>query len=123
LKASSIYYALFLCVIIGLFLGGMILFAGINKQFETQIDIQERLMNNARSGVEYGLANHQELNGETQEIVLSENPLDSVTVQNQKWGAFDLVAANAHNGKYSFKKITLTGHLKDMDEPSLFLCD
>ena len=123
LKASSIYYALFLCVIIGLFLGGMILFAGINKQFEARIDIQDRLMNNANSGIEYGLTNYREISEEGSELLLFDSQIDSVNVHRKVWGAFEVIASEAHHGKFHSNKVTLCGHLKDPSESNLFVAD
>ena len=123
LKSSSIYYALFLSVIIGLFLGGMILFAGINKQFESQIDVQDKLRNNAYSGIEYGIANHKELNVQNKEIQLFGDGLDSVLVIKEKWGAFDVISSNAHQGKLHFQKSTLSGQIRGSGDPSLYVVD
>ncbi|MBD3639234.1 MAG: hypothetical protein HUJ25_17895 [Crocinitomicaceae bacterium] len=122
LKASSIYYALFLCVIIGLFLGGMILFSGVNKKLESHLEIQHRLMDNAYSGIEYGLANHQELSSEPQDYSLFGSALDSTTIQRRPWGAYVVIKSHAHHGRKYYDKIVMAGE-RDANAPNLYLPD
>ena len=122
LKSSSIYYALFLSVIIGFFLGGMILFAGVNKRFESFIDKDERLRNNAYSGIEYGMANFQELGEENIEVTLF-NDFDSVRLSKGSWGSYTVITSIAHSGALNKEKSVLTGKIGGTGSPSLFLVD
>ena len=124
LKASSIYYALFLSVIVALFLGGMILFSGVNKQYASQLEIQERLIDNAYSGVQYGLANSQEISDqEPLELLLFGKATDSVLIERKKWGAFEVIVSTAHHGRNHYSKIALAGQQILPQQPTLYLVD
>jgi hypothetical protein len=123
LKASSMYYALFLSVIIGLFLGAIVLFSAMNRQFTQQLDLQNTLIDNAYSGIEYGMANHLELNNETTEITLFGGAIDSVLIEKKKWGAFTIISSQAHHRKFNYTKVALTGAVQSEDYPNLYVSD
>lgn len=124
LKSSSIYYALFLSVIFGLFLGGMILFSSLNRQFSAQLDVRDILLDNAKSGIEYGQANYQELKvNEPQEIQLFGEGIDSVRIEKKQWGAFTIISSTAHHNKWSRSKVALSGQMNNPSDPNLYLVD
>ncbi|MEO9545733.1 MAG: hypothetical protein ABJG68_15735 [Crocinitomicaceae bacterium] len=124
LKSSSIYYALFMSLIISLFLGGMILFSSVNKQFSTQLEIQDRLIQNANSGVEYGLANYQEFEGEISKTIdLFGESIDSVDISKKQWGAYVVINSEAHFKGKTYAKVALAGQMNQLNEPNLFIVD
>ena len=124
LKSAAIYYALFLSVIISLFLGGMILFSSANRQFINQMDMQDRLMKNAYSGIEYGLANSQEmLAGKELELDLFEKGIDSVNLTKKTWGAYTAIQSTAHHKNATYSKLVLAGQLNEANAPNLYLTD
>lgn len=124
LKSSAIYYALFLSIIISLFLGGMILFSSANRQFISQMDMQDRLIENAYSGVEYGLANYQEMqNGKVLELDLFDQQIDSVDLKKKTWGAFTAIESTAHHKNQSYSKLALAGQINTDNGPNLYLTD
>lgn len=124
LNASSIYYALFLSIVIAILLGGMVLFSGMNRQLGAQFDVEEILMDNALSGVEYGLANYAELpNNEPLNMRLFGEGIDSVRITKKQWGAFTIISSTALHKNQSFTKVALTGHHAQTGAPNLFVCD
>jgi hypothetical protein len=124
LKSSSIYYALFLSVVFGLFLGGMILFSSLNRQFSAQLDVQDILRSNAKSGIQYGQANYQELEvNKPQEINLFGEGIDSVLIEKKQWGAFTIISSTAHHKSSSVNKVALSGQMNNPSDPNLYLVD
>lgn len=124
LKSSSIYYALFMSLIISLFLGGMILFSSVSKQFSSQLELEDRLIQNAHSGIEYGLASAQELEFDKKtEVDLFEEQIDSVAITKTKWGAFTVISSQAHLKNKSYQKTSLAGQTNEVNSPNLYLVD
>lgn len=124
LKASSIYYALFLSIVIALILGGMVLFSGVTRQFTSSLEVEEILMDNAVSGMEYAQANFAEL-PESQAVFvrLFGEGIDSVQLKRKPWGAFTILESKALHGRTSFMRIALTGQVSSPDDPNLFVAD
>lgn len=124
LKASSIYYALFLSIVIALVLGSMVLFSGMNRQFASQLEVEEILMNNALSGIEYAQANFQELpNRQSQTIRLFNDGIDSVKITKKQWGAFTILESTSLHNQKKYTKIALTGQQNSTNDPTLFVAD
>lgn len=124
LKSSSIYYALFLSLIIALFLGGMILFSSFTRQLDTKLEMQNSLIDNAKSGIEYGLANTAELlqSGE-QEVDLFGRQRDSVLVSAMKWGAYTVITSQSHFKGEQFLKVAMIGTKHQPTEYNLYVAD
>lgn len=124
LKASSIYYALFLSIVIALVLGSMVLFSGMNRQFASRLELEEILMNNAVSGIEYAQANFQELpNHESRYIRLFNEGIDSVKITKKQWGAFTILESTSLHNQSAYTKIALTGQQNSANDPNLFVTD
>lgn len=124
LKASSIYYALFLSIVIAIVLGSMVLFSGMNRQLATRFDVEEIVRDNAISGIEYAQANFEELpNNEKVDLRLFGEGIDSVSITKKQWGAFTILESTANHKNISNTKIALTGQRNTIDEPNLFVAD
>lgn len=124
LKASSIYYALFLSIVIALVLGSMVLFSGMNRRFATQLEIEELLMDNAVSGIEYAQANYAELpNGQIVYLRLFGEGIDSVSIEKKQWGAFTILKSTSLHGNSTYSKIALAGQANQPDFPNLYVAD
>ncbi len=118
------YYALFLCVIVSIFLAGMIQFSGLNKKLESKLAIEEILVNNAYSGIAYAQAFHQELTpNKKTEISLYDEGIDSVAIVKKNWGAYQIIESKAFHKKQSVTKIAMLGCLPKEKMPTLYLAD
>lgn len=124
LKSSSIYYALFLSMVIALILGSMVLFSGMNRQLASQFELEEILRNNAVSGIELAQANFSEMtNNQPVHTRLFGEGIDSVILEKQQWGAFTIVRSTAHHQSATFSKIALTGQSNNPNDPNLYVAD
>ncbi len=124
LKSSSIYYALFLSIVIALVLGSMVLFSGMNRQFASRLEMEELLMDNAVSGIEYAQANYAELpNRQPVDMRLFGEGIDSVRIEKKQWGAFTILKSTALHGETAYTKIALTGQVNQVNEPTLYVAD
>lgn len=111
-------------LIISLFLGGMILFSSVSKQFSSQLALEDRLIQNAQSGVQYGLANANEMNFNSPvELDLFSEQIDSVSITKTKWGAYAVISSEAHAKKKSYSKTALAGQINEANDPNLYVVD
>lgn len=124
LKSSSIYYALYLSIVMAILLGSMVLFSGINRRFTTMLEIEETLRNNAVSGIEMGLANFAELptNQPTAMRLFGEG-IDSVILEKKQWGAFTILQSTSLHQQSTQTKIAMAGQINQTDELNLYVCD
>ena len=123
-NSSAIQFALILSVIIALLLGGLILFSGVNKNLQTQFKIQEQVMLNATSGIEYGKAFSNELSlNSPQFIRLYDEGVDSVEITKKNWGAYLVFLSKGHHKNYEFQKIAMVGQQTKGITESLYLAD
>ncbi len=124
LKASAIYYALFLSIIFALILGGLILFAGFNKNFAARMEVQQLLINNAHSGLAYAQTNFKELkNNVPLQLRLFNTGIDSVVLRKQQWGAFTVIKSTANHRKTQHTKIAFYGAVQKASYPNLYMAD
>jgi len=124
IQSSAMYYALFLSVIFALLLGGLILLSGFNQNFAIQMDIHNRLIDNARSGVAYGQVNFQSLENDTPiDIRLFGEGIDSVEITKKAWGAYTVIKANAYHLQQSATKIAFLGGKESEKLPNLYIAD
>lgn len=125
IKSSAIYYALFLSIIFALILGGLILFSGFNQRFALQMDVEEILIENAKSGVAYGQANFKELVlNEPVKLRLFGEGIDSVELVKNQWGAFTVMRSTALHKNRRYTKIALLGGANRFEKPvNLYLVD
>ncbi|MFT5819678.1 MAG: hypothetical protein ACI8ZM_000903 [Crocinitomix sp.] len=124
IQASAIYYALFLSVIFALILGGFILLSGFNRNFATQMDIEEILIDNSHSGIAYAQVYFKEIkNNEPTTIRLYDAGIDSVELVKKNWGAFTILQATAVHRNRAQSKIALFGAALSSDQTNLYLVD
>lgn len=100
--------------------------SGLDNQVFLYYDMQDRLMNNARSGLQLLLssANHVPLNS-TKTIDLFEQGRDSVQLERKTWGAFEIIISKAFHGGQQFSQKALVGaHLAGDSLPlTLYVAD
>lgn len=122
-KGSAIQYALMFSVLVALILGGFMLFISANKQMITKLNIQEELLSNAISGIEYGKAEIKNLNYDELKIIsLFNGRFGTVELKKKRWGSFDVLHSEAIHFDKKRKKIALLGSTLN-NVPNLYLSD
>lgn len=123
-NASAIYYALFLSVIFALLLGGLLLFAGFNKNLATRLEIQQLVIDNAHSGIAFGQTNFKSLKNNTPlKMRLFNDGIDSVEITKKQWGAFTILKSTGVHKKVKHTKIALLGASTTTELPNLYMAD
>ena len=108
---------------IGLLLGGMLLFSHTSRTLTTQLEIKDQLIDNAYSGIAYAEANFKEIKpGQVLKMRLFNEGIDSVSISKESWGAFTILRSTATHKNVKFSKISLSGLISE-DDKSLYLPD
>lgn len=115
LKASSIYYALFLSVVMGIVVGSTVLLSSSSKTLLLKLETEENLADQVETGLQFGLANFQMLPlNQSQSFQFFENDIDSVWLTKKKWGAYYLITSQSIHGQIKKEKTILAGQpIKD----------
>jgi hypothetical protein len=125
LKASSLFYAVTMSLLIGMLSGGLILFAYLNRTYILQSLSKAKVKLNAGSGMNI-LLTENELFEKSDTLILSlfEDGADSVRLIKKSWGAFDLGISESFIRKERHKEVALIGTaLDDSSKISLYLSD
>lgn len=125
MKASSLFYAIVISVVIAIISGSLILFAYLSRiEFDT-FQIKERLNLNAESGLNVLLSKQSiiELNKPTS-IDLFSTTEDSVLLSRKMWGAFEVVISKAFFRKMQSIRIAEIGYYPEKEKAySIYLAD
>lgn len=106
LNASSLSHAIFICLVISVFCGSLVLIFHFKNIFIQHIDINNNLLSNNNSAINYFLKTSKELNFEEPESIdLFDDGIYSTAIKKQ-WGFYEVLTC-----KTSFKKDTITSSL------------
>lgn len=124
LKSSAMYYAMFLLTMVSIIIAGLFQFSLLNNKLETQLEIENILNENAKSGIAYGQAYFLELEPNQKNYIrLYDQGIDSVIITKKNWGGYQIIESKAiHNG-LNKTKIALVGSKSHTKLPNLFLAD
>lgn len=125
IKASSLFYAVVISIIIAIVSSSFILFAYLYRIESDQLGISERLQLNAESGLNLLLSQQSLLSLNDSKILdLYGNNEDSVFLNRKPWGAFEVMISRAvFHGQIS-ERIAQAGWVTDsLQQFSLYLAD
>jgi hypothetical protein len=125
LKASSIIFALVISLVIGLISGSLILFSHFYRMEMAHYEVENRLIRNADSGINYLLAVPELVPpGQQKTIDLYGDGIDSVLLARKYWGGFEVVMSRAfHHRKSQFRKALVGRFIPEEKRVSLYLVD
>lgn len=125
LKANALFITVAISMIVALMSGMLILSAYYNKTSILYNLKKERLVSNANSGINYILGDEAAVEyGETKTIDLFESENDSVILNKNIWGVFEIASATAFKGKDSCSQTVLYGYSPDtILKSALYLAD
>lgn len=114
LKAGALIYAVVLAFIFVLLSSSIILVNYHTSFTQEHFFEEERLILNAKSGINLLLADWQSLeDNKSANIDLFGYERDSVLLKTRQWGLFRLMAAKSHNNKSSYQKVCLAASVPD----------
>jgi hypothetical protein len=125
IKASSLFYAIVISIIIAIVSSSLILFAYLNRIEFDNLQTQQRLNLNADSGLNL-LMSRQSLIKLDQPVTIDlfTSGTDSVFLNRRSWGAFEVLISTAIFHDQKIERIAQVGSSSDNTNPySIYLAD
>lgn len=91
LKSSSLSNTIFICIIISIFCGCLVLISHYQNLLIDKLEFNDELINNSNSSFNYFLANYSKSDNETLSIDIFESGI-TTTGSIKKWGFFDILS-------------------------------
>lgn len=121
LKASSLLYAIFICFIIAILCGSIILIASLNIKIEAKYSLKEELLITNTSIFNYYLNTV-----DIKEMNLPKDYLNNGIISNfgyKKWGLFNLIVGKSYINKDTVFKVGLVGVQRKKENLGLYVTD
>lgn len=124
IKASALSNSIFLCLIISLLCYGIVFLGFYDKVIRNRLEIDEILMRDHRSYVNYALADFDNLENKSEEVDLFENEVKSL-ISTRSWGIYNLLFVKTYFKADTLSKAYLLGRVNQIPEKriSLFVTD
>lgn len=125
IKAGALLYAMFLVIVISIISSSFILINYYNNTYVLHVFKQEQLFKDVCSGINYGLALHQEIPLNNKSVIqLFDDDEHQVTLTKKAWGAFYRLTAEAHWRNKSVSKTALIGtNFTTGEKTAIYLAD
>ncbi len=125
IKAGALLYAMFLVIVISIITSSFILINYYNETYVLQAVQQEQLFKDVHSGINYGLAFHQQIPlNQPITISLFDDEQHEVTLKKKTWGAFYSLTVEANWRNKSANKTALVGaNINGGEKTAIYLTD
>ena len=125
IKAGALLYAMFLVIVISIISSSFILINYYSNAYILKAYKQEQLFKDVSSGINYGLALHQEIPLNTKSVInLFDDEQHQVTLNKKAWGAFYRLTAEATWRNKSISKTALIGtDFSTNEKTAIYLAD
>nr|WP_321234601.1 hypothetical protein [uncultured Psychroserpens sp.] len=124
LKASSLSNAIFVCLMISVFSGCLVLISHYQNLLNSKLDFEETLINVNNATFKYYLNNSNQIEFNTSTALdIFENDITTFTTK-KKWGFYDILLSQTIFKNDTINRIGLIGILEpNQKRPSLFVTD
>ncbi len=124
IEGSAMQYAIVIVTVMALLLGGFVLYAGMSLKLQTRFNTQDRLRDNAQSGLEYGKASIFDLNyDQTITVNLFNSDVNQVRLTKRNWGAYDYLVSEVKHHNFKVKMMEMVGNYYSKMPFTLYLSD
>lgn len=125
IKGGALYYAIFVCFIITLFIGFIILATFYFNRYVDNEIFNDQLKRNVHSGINLVLSNPDLINyDQVVRYDLYNEDADFVKLEKRKWGLYDIIRCQAQWKAFSYQQTALFGEDIFSGEPvALYLAD
>ena len=123
LKASSLGNAIFVCLIISIFSGCLVLISHYHNLLNQRINFREALVNTNNASFKYHIKNLDKLRyNETIESDVFEEDI-TTSIEKKKWGFYDIVKCKTVFKEDTIIKTALLGQNNESDFTALYVTD
>ncbi|UBZ13989.1 hypothetical protein LDL77_19175 [Flagellimonas marinaquae] len=121
IRASSIYYAILICVVVGICCSALLLISQYSNLFALQMEMRTELLANNRSAINYFLAKGPTSIGDSDDIDLFDNGIVS-RATTHPWGLYHVLQVRSTLKQDTVSRSVLIGQ-KYKKRPALYLAD
>ncbi|MBQ4821387.1 hypothetical protein [Aquimarina sp. MMG016] len=123
LKAGSLLYAIYVCLIIAILSGGLIYIFTINKSLASRYEVKAQLVDRCESCFDYYLSNPDGFEKKAlQKIDLFDDGL-ICEFKKERWGMYAKLQGKAYFRKDTVENSFIVGQRKQKRPLALYLCD
>nr|WP_299384795.1 hypothetical protein [Allomuricauda sp.] len=123
LKAGSLLYAVYICLLISIFCGALIFIFNLDLQLTQRQSIRSELIDRCSSCLNYYMSqSNLDLEEATQKIDLFEDGLQCAATKSD-WGAFSIIQVKAFFKKDTIAQTAFIGKKNDYEDLAIYLCD
>ncbi len=123
LKAGSLLYAIYVCLIIAILSGGLIYMFTINKTLATRQQIKEQLIDRCDACFDYFLSNHKVFDKNTIGKTNLFNDGLICEFEKKRWGMYSILQGKSFFKKDTINKGYIVGHTGVENPLALYMCD
>lgn len=125
IKAGALLYAMFLVIVSSIISSTFILSNYYNNTYVLQVLKQEQLFKDVHSGINYGLAFHQEIPFHQEiELDLFDDEMHQVKLYKKSWGAFYMLTSSANwRNKSAIKTAFIGATIDEEKKIAIYLSD
>ncbi|MHA7843640.1 MAG: hypothetical protein ACX93I_09995 [Winogradskyella sp.] len=120
LKSSSLSNTIFLCIIISIFCGCLVMISHYQNLLIDKLEFNDELINNNISSFNYFLANHSKSDNEIHSIDVFENGIITTGCL-KKWGFYDILSITTVFKNDTIFKSALVGRTSNNDNLALYV--
>ncbi len=123
LKSSSLSNTIFICVIISVLCGCLVLISHYQNLLIDRLEFNEALVNTNNASFNYFLANYNKLNNETNDLDIFNNGITTIGSK-KKWGFYDILVSKTVFKNDTIIKSALLGKSSNpMNRLALYVTD
>ncbi len=119
IKAGSLLYAIYICLLISLLTGALLLVFSFKKDFTLKLAIKSKLVNQCESCINYYLS---DIENNNDVVDIFDDGL-KCRFAKSKWGLFEKLTTKAFFKNDTIEKTILIGAASDNKNLALYLCD
>jgi len=120
IKASALFYALTVALLMSIFMSAVIFLADINGFHFSNLELREQLLLNAHSGINILRASND---NPTSELDLFGDANDYVKLTKKQWGLFEVGVSKAYVGDYQLTRSAQFGYTPLDRTIAIYLAD
>ncbi len=121
LKASSLLYAIYICVVISILTGILIYIFTVNKTFYARQSVKEQLIDRCDSCINYALASKNS-ETDTNDFKLFDDGIQC-QLKIERWGMYEKLMGKAFFKYDTIHKSYLLGETVERNNKALYMCD
>ncbi len=125
-KGSIMGLVLTITMLVTLLSSMFILKSGMDTEISLQYETNDKLINNAESGLQLLLSGDDLVQPNSSTIIdLYEEGNDSVYLERKSWGVFEIITSESHQGKKHISKSAMIGsrNIKEANSLSVYVAD